>query len=402
MLSAATPLPIEEIFLAAARDRALARALHASEDLVPFARSSMDGYAVRSAETHAAAHAPLAIPVRGAIYAGDLPGELPVGTATAISTGAPLPFGSDAVVPWEDVTVRGETIVLRAPVAPEEHVFPPGDDARRGDVLVREGMLLTAGRAAMLASAGITNVAVHRRPRVGIICTGDELVRIDAQPRPGQVRNSNATMLAFHAARDGADVVLVERVGDTDAPLRAALQRAIAQCDLVLTTGGASTGERDLVKGVLSSLGARFAFTSIAMRPSKPTGFAQLDGALVAVLPGNPAAAFVAYAALVRGVVRKLGGRTDCIPQRVEAVVEGSLHSKRDRDFLVFGELRHDGTSFVVRSLENQCSSLVRTSADANALILVPPGDARFTTGSRLEVEVLDWESVVFGGAAAS
>jgi molybdopterin molybdotransferase len=262
-------------------------------------------------------------------------------------------------------------------------------------------MLLTAGRAAMLASAGITNVAVHRRPRVGIICTGDELVRIDAQPRPGQVRNSNATMLAFHAARDGADVVLVERVGDTDAPLRAALQRAIAQCDLVLTTGGASTGERDLVKGVLSSLGARFAFTSIAMRPSKPTGFAQLDGALVAVLPGNPAAAFVAYAALVRGVVRKLGGRTDCIPQRVEAVVEGSLHSKRDRDFLVFGELRHNGTSFVVRSLENQCSSLVRTSADANALILVPPGDARFTTGSRLEVEVLDWESVVFGGAAS-
>jgi molybdopterin molybdotransferase len=403
MLAASTPLPIEEVFLADARDRALARTLRANDDLIPFARSAMDGYAIRSAETQAAAHAPLAIPVRGAIYAGDLPGPLAPGTATAISTGAPLPFGADAVVPWEDVVLRRaqhDTIVLRAPVAPFEHVFPPGDDARRGDVLVREGEPLTAGRAAMLASAGFSRVPVHRRPRVGIICTGDELVAIDAQPQPGQVRNSNATMLAFHAARDGADVVFVEHAADADEPLRAALRRALAQCDLVMTTGGASTGERDLVKGVLTSLGARFAFTTIAMRPSKPTGFAQAGDTLVAVLPGNPAAAFVAYATLVRGVVRRLGGRTDVAPQRVEARVEGSLHAKRDRDFLMFGALRHDGTSFVVRSLENQCSSLVRTSADANALILVPPGEARYTTGSRLEVEVLDWESVTFGAAS--
>jgi molybdopterin molybdotransferase len=294
----------------------------------------------------------------------------------------------------------GGTIVLRAPVAAQEHVFPPGDDARRGDVLVRAGELLTAARAAMLASAGFARVPVHRRPRVGIVCTGDELVAIEGSPQPGQVRNSNATLLALHAARDGADVVLVERAADTDAPLRAALRRALAQCDLVLTTGGASTGERDLVKGVLGSLGARFAFTTIAMRPSKPTGFAQVGDTLVTVLPGNPAAAFVAYVTLVRGVLRKLAGRTDYVPQRVTARVEGSLHAKHDRDFLMFGALRHEADGFVVRSLENQCSSLVRTSADANALILVPPGEARYTTGSRLEVEVLDWESVTFGAAS--
>jgi molybdenum cofactor synthesis domain-containing protein len=400
MLAAATPLPIETVSLAEARDRALARTLSAPDDLVPFARSAMDGYAVRAADTLAAAHAPLDLPVRGAIYAGDLPGELEPGTAMAISTGAPLPFGADAVVPWEDVTKNDTTIVLRGAVAALDHVFPPGDDARRGDVLVREGELLTAGRAAMLASSGFAHVPVCRRPRVGIVCTGDELVAIEGTPRPGQVRNSNATLLALHAAADGAEVVLVERAEDRDAPLRDALRRALAQCDLVITTGGASTGERDLVKGILDSLGARFAFTSIAMRPSKPTGFARLGETLVAVLPGNPAAAFVAYVTLVRGVVRKLSGRTDCTPQRVVARVEGSLHAKRDRDFLMFGLLRHDGDGFVVSTLENQCSSLTRISADANALILVPPGEARYSTGARLEVEVLDWNTVTFGATA--
>jgi molybdopterin molybdotransferase len=361
----------------------------------------MDGYAVSSADTVDAARVPLALRVRGAIYAGDLPGTLPPGTATAISTGAPLPFGADAVVAWEDVTVHGDAIVLRRPVAALAHVFPPGDDARRGDEILRAGELLTPGRGGMLAAAGVDRVAVHRRPRVGIVCTGDELVDAGTRPQPGQVRNSNATMLALQAEADGAVVVMVAHAGDTDGALRETLRKAIATCDLVVTTGGASRGERDLVKGVLASLGARFAFTSVAMRPGKPTAFARTLGALVAVLPGNPAAAFVAYATLVRGVVRRLGGRSDCVPPRVRALVEGSLHGKRDRDFLMFGALRHDGAHFVVRPLENQCSSLVRTSADANALIAVPPGEATFTTGSQVDVEVLDWTRVAFGGAAA-
>jgi molybdopterin molybdotransferase len=401
MVAAAAPLPSEEMFLDAARDRTVARTIRASEDLIPFARSAMDGYALSSADTVDAARVRLTMPVRGAIYAGDFPGALLPRTATAISTGAPLPLGADAVVPWEDVTVHGDAIVLRRPVPAQAHVFPPGDDARRGDVIVRGGDLLTPGRAAMLAAAGVDRVVVHRRPRIGIVCTGDELVDVGARPRPGQVRNSNATMLAFHAAGDGAVVVTVAHAGDTDGELREALRTAIESCDLVVTTGGASTGERDLVKGVLASLGAQFVFTSVAMRPGKPTAFARASGALVAVLPGNPAAAFVVYATLVRGVVRRLGGRRDCVSTRIRAVVEGSLHGKRERDFLLFGALRHDGAKFVVRPLENQCSSLVRTSAEANALIAVPPGEATFTTGSHVDVEVLDWDKVRYRSVTA-
>jgi len=397
--SAARPLPAEVVLLEAARDRILARPIRAMEDLVPFARSAMDGYAVRSEDTVGAKDFPLMLPVHRSIYAGDLPVLLAPKTAIGIATGAPLPLGADAVVPWEEVSVREGSIELQRPVAAAAHVFPSGDDARRGDIIARAGEPLTPGRAAMLASAGISCVSVHRRPRVGIVCTGDEIVDVGTRPLPGQVRNSNATMLAFHAAADGAVVVTVRHVDDTADQLRAALATAIASCDLVMTTGGASTGERDLVKGVLASLGARFAFTSISMRPSKPMAFACTSGAIVSVLPGNPAAAFVGYVTLIRGVVRRLGGRSDCTPQQVRAVIDGAVHGKRDRDFFAFASLRHDGTQFVVRPLDNQCSSLVRTSADANALIHVPPGETTFTSGSQLHVEVLDWASVRFAGS---
>src|ERR1700686_1230188 len=162
MLAAASPLPSEEIFLAAARDRTAVRTIRANDDLIPFARSAMDGYAVRSTDTVDAARAPLALPVRGAIYAGDLPGALPPRTATSISTGAPLPFGADAVVPWEEVKMHGDAIVLRRPVIAQAHVFPPGDDARRGDAIVHARELITPGRAAMLAAAGFDRLSVHR------------------------------------------------------------------------------------------------------------------------------------------------------------------------------------------------------------------------------------------------
>jgi molybdopterin molybdotransferase len=284
--------------------------------------------------------------------------------------------------------------VLSAIVEPGAHVFLPGDDARCGDVLVREGELLTAGRAALLAAAGVERVGVHRRPRVAIVCTGDEVVAIGAAPRPGQVRNSNATMLALHAVGDGAEAVNVAHAGDSEQALRAVLGGAMRRCDLLITTGGGSRGTHDLTKAVHSSLGARFAFSSIAIRRAKPTGFSRAGDMLIAALPGNPAAAFVAYVALVRGVVRRLGGRTDVVPPSVCARIEDAVHAKRDRDFLMFGAIRYDRTGFVVRPLENQCCSLVRTPAEANALIHVPPGDAAFSVGSHLDVEVLDWSAV--------
>jgi molybdopterin molybdotransferase len=393
MLAQAEPLEAEDVPLEAAHGRLLAAMMFADDDLVPYARSAMDGYALHAADT-GAARSPVVLPVRDASYAGDTPHCLARGCAMAIATGSPLPYGADAVVPVEDVRRLENAIEIHVPLQPGDHVFGSGDDAKRGDVLARYGDPVTPGRAGLLAAAGFASVRVYRRPRVAIVCTGDEVIGVHERPRAGQIRNSNATMLAGHLARDGADVVSCVSVADAPEPLAAALRSAFAASDLVITTGGASVGERDFVKRTCTGLGTRFAFRSVALRPAKPTAFGRCGSTLVAVLPGNPAAAFVAYAMLVRGVVRRLAGWNDAYPAPVGVQLDGVVHAKPERHFVMFARLRGVRGELHALPLDNQCSSLVRTSADANALIIVPPGDRTLRPGDVVEVEVLDWSAV--------
>jgi molybdopterin molybdotransferase len=394
--SASRPLAAESIALTSAAGRFLARAYAARADLVPYARSAMDGYALCAMDTFRAAASPLLMPVCGSAYAGDARTTLEPGHVFAIATGGALPVGANAVVPWEAVEVRGEAIVLRAPLRCGEHVFPPADDARTGDVIARPGDAITPGRAALLAAIGVARVDVHRRPRVTIISTGDEIVDPAAEPAVGQIRDSNAAMLATHVRRDGGTVVAFVRVRDAEAPVIAELRDALTSSDLVITTGGASAGERDYVKRAATSIGAAFAFTSLALRPAKPTGFARRGGSLLAMLPGNPAAAFVAYTALFGPVVRALGGDPQPALSSVRARLDGSLRAKPGRHYYAFARVHHDRDGFVARVLANQCSSLVRTSAEANAFVVVPPGDDRYDDGAIIDAEVFEWPSVTF------
>ncbi|HTW85705.1 MAG TPA: gephyrin-like molybdotransferase Glp [Candidatus Sulfotelmatobacter sp.] len=399
VLNGLAPVPAESVPLADAAGRIVAHPIRALDDLVPFARSGMDGYAVRADDTTGAVAGALVLPVVGTAFAGEAPAPLQPGTAAAIATGGALPPGADAVVPFEEVDDRGATIVVRAPVAAGAHVFLPGDDARRGEVVLEPGRVVTPGIAALLAAAGHAVVPVHRRPWVTIVSTGDELVPVDERPAFGQIRDSNATLLAACVRRDGGEVERCVRVRDAFEPLRDALLRALDDSDLIVTTGGASTGERDYAKRAVRAAGGTFAFESVALRPARPSAFARRGAAAIAVLPGNPAAAHVAYAALVRAALLRLGGRTDVAAPHVAAVLDGTLRGKADRHFLVFGRLSHDGTRFRVRPLPNQCSSLVRTSADADALIVVPPGAGLLATGAEVGVDVLDWTGVAFSGS---
>jgi molybdopterin molybdotransferase len=394
MLAAATPLNVETIALDRAYGRIVARPLYAADDIVPYARSAMDGYALCAADTQTTGGQPVALRISGAGFAGEEPAALVRGTAQAIATGAALPAGADAVVPIEDVKHGRGSIVLQAPLQPADHVFLAGDDAKQGDILARRGDVITPGRAALLAAAGQTDVGVHRRPRVAIVCTGDEIVPVSELPGPGQVRNSNAAMLAASVVADGGELVSITAVPDKVGPLRAALKRELANCDLLITTGGASVGQRDLVKATLTSLGARFAFRSVAMRPSKPTAFARVGNTSVAVLPGNPAAAFVGYASLVRGFIRRLAGRTVGFPGAFPATLRGTTRSKAGRHFLLFGFAERVVGEFTVVPLDNQCSSLVRTSADANCLIVLPPGIGNIGNGATVSIEMLDWSEL--------
>ncbi len=392
--AACARLETQTIALDDAAGRVLAETLAADDDLVPFARSAMDGYAVRAAETHGA---PRPFPVRARAYAEGGPERRhEPHTATAIATGAPIPLGADAVVPFEDALVHdgGRVSFERAAIA-GAHVFPPGEDARRGDILAREGDLLGPATLGLLAAAGHATIAVVREPRASIITSGDEVVPVGHTPKFGEIRNSNAVTLAAALAGFCARVVGHVHVGDDRAALRDALSDAAGISDIIVTTGGASVGERDFTKPVLDELGAVFAFRSVAMRPARPTGFARLGDAHVAALSGNPAAASVALHELVRAAIASLAGRRERRLPRVAARLRGDLRGKGGRTYFAFAALHVDPDGRLEATpLDNQCSALTRTSVDASGFAVVPAERGDVTNGETIDVDVFDWSAV--------
>ncbi len=396
VLAAVAALPMESVRLSAALARVAAEDVVAEADLVPYARSSMDGYALRAADTAGATPArAVRLPVVGKALAEEGEAVLAPGTAMVITTGAPIPHGADAVIPFEQLQRSDAEIVLSAPVQTGDCIFPPAEDVTRGDVLVKAGDILRPATLALLAFAGKGEVRVHRRPRVGIVCTGSELVEVTAVPGHGQVRNSNAYTLTALIAECGGEPRFCGTSPDDPTVLRHLLELARHGADLILTTGGASVGERDLVKGILGELGMEFRFREVAMRPGKPTGFGVWEGIPVCVLPGNPAAAFVGFYEFVRPALLRLSGRRATSLPTLRARLTGHVKSKAGRRYVILARAALTPEGFEVTPLPNQCSVLVRTSADANALIVLPEGPVSFDSGDTVEVQVLDWDRTV-------
>lgn len=396
ILATITPLETTRVSLRDALGRIAAETIVAEADAVPFPRSAMDGYAVRAAEcAHATREHPLELPLAGKVFAEQAESTLARGTTLAITTGAPLPDGADAVIPYEQIERRDATIHIFSTVASGACVFPPGEDIRRGDELVASGESLRAGTLALLAFAGTTQVQVFQRPRVSVLCNGQELVDPGVIPGRGQVRNSNAVLLASLVTEFGGLPNDRGTAPDDPAVLSDMLESARHDSDLLITTGGASKGERDLVKSVLNDLGAKFIFEQVAMRPGKPFGFAMWHGKPVCVLPGNPAAAFVCFQELVRPAMARLAGKQATNLPVVRARLQGSLHARSERRYFVLAHLDLTPDGFAVTPLDNQCSALVRTAADSNAIIVVretsSEGASRMDSGELVDVEVFEW-----------
>jgi molybdopterin molybdotransferase len=385
----------ELLSLSTAVGRVAAEDIVAEQDLVPYARSAMDGYALRAADTLSASPgSPLGLPVVGKTFTGEGRSTLVTGTALSITTGAPVPVNADAVIPHEQVAVRDRMIFLDHAVESGDCIFPPAEDVHRGEILLRRGTILRPGVIALLAFAGRPELAVYRRPIVSLLCTGSELVDVTESPQCGQIRNSNAYCLTALLSECGAEVRYCGTVSDNAGELASALEAAREGADLLLTTGGASVGERDLIKAVLEEMGAQFEFRRVAMRPGKPFAFGRWWGVPVCVLPGNPAAAFVSYQEFVRPAVLRMAGRAIVELPAVRATLAGRAGSKAGSRYFLFGHLTITRFGFLVEPLENQCSALVRNPATANALIVVPEGPAVYESGDQVTVQVLDWESV--------
>lgn len=390
-----------EIPLAEALGTVLVEDVVATEDIPPFPNTAMDGYAVRSEDT---ARAPVELEVVGVLPAGAEPPAEPLGPGQAlqIMTGAPMPPGADAVAIVERSEPAGEGRVrILDEVTASANIRRAGSDLRSGALALAAGSVLTPAQIGMLASVGKVSAPVFRRPVVGVMSTGDELVQDGAPLRPGQIRDSNRATLLALVRRDGYPAVDLGPVADTRAAVSEALERGRASCDVVLSSGGVSKGEFDFVKVVLDELASRNGGESfelaVAIRPAKPLALAWLPrgdrpGATAFFgLPGNPVSAVVSYHVVALPALRQMAGQEPAVRRTVPAVAGERLSPSRDgRLNLLRTVARIDETGhLVVRSAGGQQSHQLSGLAAANSLTLVPAGDP-VEEGERVAVLLLD------------
>lgn len=342
-----------------------------------FDNSAMDGYAVRAADVaSASAEAPVSLPVVGEIPAGQsAPHRLAPGTAMKIMTGAPIPDGADTIVPYEN-TDRGETdVMIVAGSEPGKHIRRRGEDVTAGTELYRAGSLLGPRDVGLLAGIGLDSVLVRPRPRVVVISTGSELVepgyRLDSEQ---QIYDSNSFLLAAACRAAGAQVFRVGRVSDDEDEVSQVITDQLIRADLILTTGGVSQGDYDLVKQVLPRLG-RTDFARVAMQPGKPQGFGLIgdDEVPIIMLPGNPVSAFVSFEAFVRPVIRKLMGSHPYVRPELVCRAAEEIRSLPHRRQFARGVVGLGPEGYrEVRLVGGHGSHLLADLARANALVLVP------------------------------
>jgi molybdopterin molybdotransferase len=313
----------------------------------PADNAAMDGYAVRSEDCRGV---PTRLAVVDRLFAGSTPSRsLGPGESARIMTGAPVPPGADAVVMQERTRAEGSHVELLEPVTPGQHVRPAGEDAREGELILPAGTQLGLAEAGLLWGQGILRVPVHRRPRVGVLSTGDELVD-PASPADGKILDSNGPVLTAAAQRAGADALHLGRCPDDPAALRAALEAA-RHLDVVITSAGASVGERDHLRSVFQSLGAEERFWRLAIKPGKPLLYARWGATHLFALPGNPVSALVTFELFVRPALRRLAGHATAAPTEFPGRTTAPLRKPAGmRHFLRATVAWRDGAAWPPRS----------------------------------------------------
>jgi molybdopterin molybdotransferase len=390
VLERCKPLEAEEVDLEQALGRVLAADVSSSEQVPGFDNSAMDGFAVRAADTGAASPgSPARLALIDESRAGSPAGRrLGDGEAIAISTGAMLPAGADAVVRVEDTEPRDGVVEVLAEVEQGRDVRRAGEDIRRGETVLRAGTALGPAELGVLASVGAQPVSCARRPRVSVVLSGDELVGPQEPLGPGKVRDSNAFTVPALAQACGAEVLGSEKVGDDAAATREAIGRALG-ADLVAISGGMSVGEHDHVRPALAELGAEQVFWGVAIRPGRPTWFGvHPGGSLVIGLPGNPVSAVVCFLLLARPAILAMQGLS---PERhrTRAVLDAGYQKRPGRMHAVRCtlELRDDG--WHARPTGEQGSHILTSMVGADALALIPAASGSVEAGETVEIELL-------------
>jgi molybdopterin molybdotransferase len=393
------PLATGRVPLADANGRVLAQIIRADRDQPPFSRSTRDGFACRAAEANA--HKPLAL--AGSTRAGQAPeSSLPANSAWEIMTGAPMPAGADAVIMLEHVEAASGAIRLVPPrtVAPGENMVARGAQARIGDELLTPGATIGFAQIALAASCGCSTLEVYARPRVAILNTGDEIVPVEAEPGPAEIRNSNGPMLAALVRDAGGEPWLLPTAPDNVLALEEALLQA-AEADLILISGGVSAGKFDLVEPVMDSLGAQFHFTGVRIQPGKPLVFGEVPAAPATSLvqnenptkwfglPGNPVSSAVTFLLFAAPVLRALAGCVYRGPRFTLACLAEDVKGKSGLTRFLPASCNFaapPGELPSVRRVEWQGSGDLVALAHSNCFLVLPEDAERLRAGETVRI----------------
>lgn len=381
----------ESVSLENAVGRVLAEEITAGADLPDFCRATMDGYGVRAASTFGASDAnPAYLNVEGSVAMGEVPAfSIGPGQACRIATGGMLPEGADSVVMIEHTdSLDAATIEVYRSVAPGQHVLQVGEDYARGQILLNAGQSIRPQESGLLAAFGHRRVNVFRRPVIGILSTGDEIVAIDTQPGLGQIRDMNSYTLSGQLQQLGAVPVRYGIVADDPDALFAACRRALEQSDMVLLSGGSSVGMRDYTVEVLSKLeNARILVHGIAISPGKPTILARTGSQAVWGLPGNVVSAMVVFRVVVAPFVAAIQGQAAAYPNRVNipAVLSRNIASAQGRSDFVRVRLQREDDGYLAQPILGK-SGLIHTMVSADGLVEVDADNEGLDAGTAVEV----------------
>lgn len=387
LLDAVSPTETERIPLSESGGRVLARDLTAAENIPPFDRSPYDGYALRASDIAGASkERPAVLRLLEEIPAGTVPAiPLTAGTASKVLTGTPIPEGADAVIQYELTESAGEWVRVFAPLKSGENIVRAGEDVRKGDILARRGDVIDPGTAGTLASLGIPKPEVYRKPRIGILSIGSELVEADGTPGPGEIRNSNCHMLEAALHGMGCESFYLGIAGDSAEEICALIRAGVAGCDAVVSTGGVSVGDYDLTPDAMEMAGAELLFRGVAMKPGMACAYGVCNGKLLCGLSGNPASALTNFYAVAQPALRKLMGCREPLPRGIRVRISGDFRKKSPRTRFLRGKLElRDGTACMV--LPGEQGNVVLSSAiGCDAMAVVSPGSGPISGGTVLE-----------------
>jgi molybdopterin molybdotransferase len=387
ILSSVAKLETQRVALRECLGRVLAEDVSAVDDIPPFDNTAMDGYAVIAEDTRGASRE---TPVRLRVIADQPAGRAdagPVtrGTAVRIMTGAPIPDGADCVVIVEDTEcVGGEVVVYReAPAA--ANIRRAGEDVKSGQVVVKQGTVVRPAEMGMLASVGVVEPAVYRKPRVALITTGDELVDASQKPGRGQIRNSNQYSLLGEALQAGCVVPILQRTRDDKDEIERVLRSASVSVDLVVVCGGVSVGDYDYVKGVLEQLG-EMKFWKVAIKPGMPLAFGRIAGKPVFGLPGNPVSCMVCFEVFIRPALRKMAGEESNRREVVMGVLTDDVRHKPGRREFVRAVSVWEDDGYLARPIPKHGSGMLSSMVEANSYVVVGEDTGDVRRGEQVEI----------------